>query len=134
MRWLLAVPLSVIALSVAAAAAADAPTAIPFEFVAQDVNPCTGLLQTVTISGTEFVHSHDGRVVGRGERTITTSGGFVGHGTHSFVGNGQVLVFRFTDILSNASGDRLRATAVFVLDLSTGTVRVDAGEVTCLGQ
>jgi hypothetical protein len=133
MRWLLAVSSAVVVLWVAAPAAADPPTAFPFEVVAEDVNPCTGLLQTVTISGTEFIHFHDGSVVGRGERTITTSGGFVGRGTHSFVDNGQVLVFRFADILSSASGDRLRATAVFVLDLATGTVRVDKGEVTCLG-
>jgi hypothetical protein len=98
-----------------------------------DVNPCTGTLQTVTFTGTEFVHDHDGRVVGRGERTITTSDGFVGHGTHSFVGNGQVLMFRLADVLTNGSDDRIRASAVFILDLSTGTVRVDRGELTCLG-
>jgi hypothetical protein len=41
---------------------------------------------------------------------------------------------RFTDILANESGDRFRASFVFVLDLSTGTVRVEKGiEVTCLG-
>jgi hypothetical protein len=133
MRWLPAVFFVFAALWVAAPAAADPPTAIPFELVFSDVNPCTGLTQTVTFTGTEFVHDHDGRVVGRGERTITTSDGFVGHGTHSFVGNGQVLMFRLADILTNGSGDRIRATAVFILDLSTGTVRVDRGEVTCLG-
>jgi hypothetical protein len=133
MRWLPAVLLSVAALWIVVPAAADRPTAFPFELVFTDVNPCTGLLQTVTFSGTEFVHFHDGRVVGRGERTITTSDGFVGHGTHSFVDNGQVLTFRLADILANASGDRIRATSVFILDLSTGTARVDRGEVTCLG-
>lgn len=133
MRWLPAILLSVAALCLAAPAAADPPTAFPFEFVFADVNPCTGVPQTVTISGTEFVHVHDGRVSGRGERTITTSDGFVGHGTHSFVDNGQILMFRAADILTDGSGDRIRATAVFVLDLSTGTVRVDRGEVTCLG-
>ena len=99
-----------------------------------DVNPCTGLIHTVTISETFFAHFHDGRVSGYSERTITTSpSGFVGHGTDSFVFNGQVNVFRLTDILTNASGDRIRARFVFVLDLSTGTVRVEKGELTCLG-
>jgi hypothetical protein len=42
-------------------------------------------------------------------------------------------MFRQTDILTNASGDRVRARAVFVLDLSTDTVRVEGGELTCLG-
>ena len=89
---------------------------------------------TVTFVGTAFVHFHDSRVVVRAERTITTSDGSVGHGTDSFVDNGQVLMFRMTDIMTNASGGyHFRARTVFVLDLSTGTVRIERGELTCLG-
>ena len=132
--WLVAVLLGVVALAFAVPAAADPPTAFPFEFVFDDVNPCTGLIHTVTIAGTTFVHDHDGRIVAYSERTITTSPtGFVGHGTDSDVENGQVVVFRLTDILTNASGDRFRARFVFVLDVSTGTARVEKGELTCLG-
>jgi hypothetical protein len=99
-----------------------------------DVNPCTGLIHTVTIAGTEFVHSHDGRIVAHLKRTITTDPtGFVGHGSESFVDNGQVVRDTLTDILTNPAGDRIRAHFVFVLDLSTDTVRVEKGEVTCLG-
>ena len=125
--------LSVVALAFAAAAAADAPMEFPILDVFEDVNPCTGDLMTVTFVGTTFIHEHGSRVLGRAERTITTSDGFVGHGTDSFVDNGQILVFRLTDILTNPSGDRFRARAVFVLDLSTGTARVDRGGLTCLG-
>jgi hypothetical protein len=125
--------LSVVALAFAAPAAADAPTEFPILDVFDDVNPCTGDLMTVTFVGTTFIHEHGSRVLGRAERTITTSDGFVGHGTDSFVDNGQILVFRLTDILTNPSGDRFRARAVFVLDLSTGTARVDRGGLTCLG-
>jgi hypothetical protein len=84
---------------------------------------------------TFFAHFHDGRVHGHSERTSTTSPtGFVGHGTDSLVDNGQVIKFTQTDILTNASGDRIRARFVFVLDLSTGTVRVLQLEPpTCLG-
>jgi hypothetical protein len=58
----------------------------------------------------------------------------VGHGTDSFVENGQVLRARLTDIMTNeATGQRFRARFVFVLDLRTDTVRVDRGELTCLG-
>jgi hypothetical protein len=88
---------------------------------------------TVTFVGTFFVHEHGSRVVVRGERTITTSDGFVGHGTDSFVDNGQVLMFRQTDIMRNATGDHFRARGLFVLDLSTDTVRVESFELTCLG-
>jgi hypothetical protein len=125
--------LSVVALAFAAPAAADRPTEFPILDVFPDVNPCTGNPMTVTFVGTAYVHFHDGRVVARAQRTITTSDGFVGHGTDNFVDNGQVLVSRLTDIMTNAFGDRFRAQFVFVLDLSTNTVRVERGGLTCLG-
>jgi hypothetical protein len=129
-----AVTLTLVALSFAGPAAADEPSKIPFEFVFDDVNPCTGDIHTVTITGTTLVHSHDGRIVAQSERTITTSPtGFVGHGTDSYVLNDQVEMFRLADIATNPSGDRFMARFVFVIDVSTGTVRVDKFELTCLG-
>jgi hypothetical protein len=114
---------------------ADEPTAIPFEVVFDDVNPCTGKVHTVTIVGTSFVHSHDGRTIVHSDRTISTNPtGFTGHGTDSSVANGNIVMFRLTDILTSPSGDRIRARFVFVLDLSTGAVTVEKGEVTCLGK
>jgi hypothetical protein len=134
MTRLFAVLLGVVALVFAVPAAADPPRAFPFEFVFDDVNPCTGDIHTVTIAGTTLVHDHDGRIVAHSQRTITTSPtGFVGHGTDSYVLNGQVEMFRLTDILTSPSGDRIRARAVIVVDLSTGTVRVEKGGLTCLG-
>jgi hypothetical protein len=133
MRLVLAL-LSVVALAFAAPAAADRPTEEPIFNVFPDVNPCTGNPTRVTFVGTALVHFHGSRVVARAHRTITTSDGFVGHGTDSFVDNGRVLRASLTDILTNATtGDRIRAHFVFVLDLSTGTVRVDRGGLTCLG-
>jgi hypothetical protein len=125
--------LSVVALAFAAPAAADRPMEFPIFDVFEDVNPCTGDDMTVTFTGTFFVHSHGSREIVRGERTITTSDGFVGHGTDSFVDNGQVLVFRQTDIMTNASGEHFRARGLFVLDISTDTVRIESFELTCLG-
>jgi hypothetical protein len=125
--------LSVVALAFAAPAAADPPTPFTFVDVFPDVNPCTGNVMIVTIAVSGFFHEHGSREVARGQRTITTSDGFVGHGTESFVDNGQVVKFRQTDILTNASGDRFRARGVFVLNLRTDTVRVERFELTCLG-
>ena len=124
-----------VALAFAVPAAADAPTEIPFEFVFDDVNPCTGDVHTVTIAGTTTVHEHDGRIVAHSERTITTSPtGFVGRGTDTYVLNGRVEMFSQADILTSPSGDRMRAVFVIVFDLSTGTVRVVAGSgLACLG-
>ena len=123
---------SVVALAFAAPAAADAPAEFTFVDVFPDVNPCTGGPMTVTLTATGFVHEHGSREVAHGERTITTSDGFAGRGTESFVDNGRVVRFRFADIMTNASGDRFRARGVFVADVSTDTVRVDRFELTCL--
>jgi len=134
MKRLLPVLLGLFALVVAAPGAADPPTAFPFEEVFLDVNPCTGDIVTVTIAGADFVHLHDGRLVVRSERTWTASDGSIGHGTGSLVDNGQVIRAAGTDILRNASGGYvIRARSVFVLDISTGMVRVEKVELTCLG-
>jgi hypothetical protein len=134
-RWVTGFVLAAsLLLVVAAPAGADPPTEMgPFVETFDDVNPCTGLVHTVTIAVTFSVHFHDDRIVAHGDRTLSTSSGFVGEGTSSFVDNGQIEMFRFTDILSNDSGNRIRANGVFVVDLSTGTVRVDKFELTCLG-
>jgi hypothetical protein len=133
MKRFLPVLLGLFALAVAAPVAADRPTEFPILDVFPDTNPCTGNPMTVTFVGTGFVHEHGSRVLVRTQRTITTSDGFVGHGTDSFVDNGQVFVFRQTDIMTNASGDRFRARNVVVVDLSTLTLRVERSEFTCLG-
>jgi hypothetical protein len=118
----------------AAPAAADAPTQVSDSVTFVDVNPCTGLNHTVTIAVTGFEHSHDGRLVYRESRTITTQPtGFVGHGTVSIVDNGQIFRGSLTDILKNPDGDRIRVRFVIVTDLSSGTVRVEKGGMTCLG-
>ena len=126
--------LSVVALAFAVPAAADRPTEFPILDVFTDVNPCTGNPMTVTFVGTVSVHFHGSRIVAHAHRTITTSDGFVGHGTDSVVDNGQVFKFRLTDILTNATTrDRFRARDLIVVDLSTETVRVERGGLTCLG-
>jgi hypothetical protein len=131
----LATAVTLVALVFAVPSAADPPTALPFEFVFDDVNPCTGDIHTVTIAGTTYVHKHDGRIVAHSERTIMTSPtGFLGHGRDSYVLNGQVEMFRLTDILTSPSGDRIRAGHVIVFDVASGEVKAFAGDPpTCLG-
>ena len=124
--------LSVVALAVAAPAAAGAPTEFNFVDVFPDVNPCTGGPMMVTLAATGFVHEHGSREVAHGKRTITTSDGFAGRGTESFVLNGQVLKFTFNDMMTNAAGDRFKAHGVVVVDLETDTAKVDRFALTCL--
>ena len=124
--------LSVVALAFAVPAAAGPPVTEVFVDVFDDVNPCTGEVMTVRFDGTAYIHEHGSRVVVRAERTITTSDGFVGRGVDSFVDNGQVVRGQLADILANASGDRFMARSVFVLDLSTDTLRVERFDLICL--
>ena len=134
MRFLVAGVLCLLALSAAAPAAADPPTSASFEETFPDVNPCTGDPMMVTIRIAIFEHSHGSRVVGRGERTITTDDGSVGRGTESFVDNGQIVKYNFTDIMTNALGGyRFRAAGGFVFHIATDTLRVDRFEFDCLG-
>jgi hypothetical protein len=122
-----------LALVVAGPAAADPPIEISVADTFVDIDPCTRQLQEVTIAVTFFVHFHDGVTVARGVRTVTTTGGSVGRGTSSFVLNGNVEVFRFTDLLADDSGNRTRASGLFVVDVASGSIRVDKFSLTCLG-
>jgi hypothetical protein len=124
--------LSVVALAFAGPAAADTPTPFSFTDVFPDINPCTGGPMTVTLMATGFFHEHGSREVAHGMRTITTSDGFAGRGTESFVNNGRILKFSFADMMTNASGDRFRANGVVVIDVATDTARVERFALTCL--
>ena len=122
-----------LALMVAGPAAADPrPIEISDTETFVDIDPCTGQVHEVTIAVTFFVHEHGHVTVARGVRTLTTTAGYVGGGTSSFVLNGNVEVFRFTDLLADGSGNRIRASGVFV-DLASGSLRVDKFSLTCLG-
>jgi hypothetical protein len=98
-----------------------------------EVDPCTGATHDVTFDVTFLVHEHDGRVVARGVRTLSTTLGYRGRGTSSFVSNGRVEMFRFGDMLTDDSGNRIRANGVLVVDLTNDTVRVDRFTLTCVG-
>ena len=67
----------------AVTASAGPPTVQHFQDTFVDVNPCTGLLHTVTIDVTLYFVSP---VLGRGTHEITTSSGFVGRGVETEVG------------------------------------------------
>jgi hypothetical protein len=128
---LLAVPLIFMGVG---PADADPPTeeVQPLD-VFEDVNPCTGLTNTVTIATTFSVHDHQGTEVVTSDSVLSTSAGFSGQGTGSFTGNSQVERFHFIDMLTNDEGDRIQAKGVFVLDRSTDTVRVERFELVCVG-
>jgi len=114
--------------------AASAPIEVPIFIQFDGVNPCSGLIHTITITGTALIHEH----VAHSQVTITTSSGFVGRGTETDVDNGNIATLTLNHMLTNDSGDRIRAHLLLILDLSTTppTVRVMKGtfdEVICVG-
>jgi hypothetical protein len=109
-------------------AAADAPTVRHFQDVFDDVNPCTGLLHTVTIDVTAYStvpgHHH-------ATRTITTSSGFVGRGEE--VGLLHDDTFLLNDILVNAeTGQRIHAHVIVVQNPATSEPQVFRQTFTCI--
>ena len=135
MKKLLIAPLlaAMLVLSGAGSAMAERPFTIPVEETFVDIDPCTGLEFEVTLAATFYVHEHEGVIAARGVRTITTSSGYAGTGTSSFVLNESVEMFRLSDVLANDSGDRIRASVVFVDHFRSGSVRIDRFTLECLG-
>jgi hypothetical protein len=122
-----------IVVGLASPAAADPPTVEYFSDTFEDVNPCTGEQHTVTIELAESQHFHGDNFIGIGTTTITTEPtGFTGHGTTTFVVTQGAEVFRHVDILTDAAGNRIMASVVFVMDPATGDIRVEDGDLTCV--
>jgi hypothetical protein len=110
-------------------AAGDAPTSFKFQDSFVGVSPCTGLDQTVTVTGTFYVYERG--VHGLSHRlphTVTTSDGFSGKGIEVSVDHDSVFVIR--DVLTNDAGQKMFAQLVFVQD-ANGTPRVERFEVRC---
>lgn len=133
MRWFLSSVLSALLVGVLApAAVADPPSVDSEELTFEAVNPCTDNVHIWTITATFLEHDHDGRLVVRAESTISTSDGYAGRETFSFVDNEQTLLFRFNNVLTNDAGSLIRRRALFVADPS-GTFRVEVEELaTCV--
>ena len=113
-----------------AVAAGDPPLAFPFEetFVAE--NPCTGLDDTVTVTGTFYVYERGVHGLShRLDRTVTTSSGFSGHGTEISIDHDRIFIVH--DVLTNGAGEHQLADLVFVQD-AEGTVRVERFTITCV--
>jgi hypothetical protein len=107
--------------------AANAPIPFPFFDQFDDLNPCTGLFHTITVTGTQWRHEHNNNLVVREKSTITTSDGFEGKVSATDVTNfsgANVYKSTFNSMLTHPDGAKIRAHFVLVVDLETGTVRV----------
>ena len=112
-------------------AAATAPLAIPFYQQFTDLNPCTGLVHTITVTGTLYLQDNNGAFVIRVDRSISTSSGYEGSGRFVSVTNGSVMTVMLGDRLVSGSGSVIDAGFHLVVDLSDGSVKHLKGGVTC---
>jgi len=125
--------LTAVLMMLVATSAAQSPVRIPFKISFQDTDPCTGAPMTVTIQGITFVRDINGRVVNTSHTLNSTDTGYAGHGTDTLVVNGQNNIFRQIGILTNdATGHQFVARAAFLLDLSTGVVKLQSVDLSCV--
>ena len=118
-------------LAFSAPAFADRPTEVPVLDVFTGVNACTGLEETVTVSGTIFRHFHGDQENHHFAQTITTSSGYIGRGTE--VGILHERIFVVNAMLTNdATGERISLHFVGIHDAS-GEFRVFRFASECLG-
>ena len=118
------------------AQATSAPISWPFFNQFDDVNPCTGETNTITLTGTTWWDGHNNNWVARTRVTATTSDGFEGSGHSTEVGiSAGATLYKTTanNMLTHPSGAKLRAHYVFLLDWGTATVRLDKSWETCVG-
>lgn len=110
-----------------------APEPVPFAGMMSFVNPCTGLPDTVTISGTLWIH--DVAVVVRSESTLVTASGFEGERHRTIVEkDGKIFKVSLNGMMASASGDRIRIHFILLIDLAAGTTRVlQGGAPACIG-
>ena len=115
-------------------AAADAPISITDSFTFEDVDPCTGEMDAITINVDVSLHVHGEREVVSIARTGTTTSGYTMiAGTESFVFNGNVARAALTDQWRNDDGSKFKAQGTFVFNLRKGELLVDRFSLTCLG-
>ena len=121
---------------VGASAAADEPTVSEFTEIFDDVDPCTGEVQTVTIHLEVREHlDHPNNFVATASQTGFTSAGYVmvaGHVHFDANRNGEHFVIANT--WGNPdTGDRFGAHVLVVFNARQGELKFDAGRLQCLG-
>ena len=118
-----------VALVGAVTASADPPTVRHFQDTFVDVNPCTGLLHTVTIDVTLYFVSP---VLNRGTHEITTSSGFVGRGVETEVGPNDEMFLLNDTLVNPETGQRAHAQFIVVTNPATGELQVFRQTLTCI--
>ena len=132
---MMAAALTVLLAVMMSPASADQPTVVTINFPPfEDVNPCTGLLHTVNISLTRFIHDgHNNNFVVHVERTGFTDSGYTMFSGHlQLVDNAQVLISSFKDLWRNDDGSIFEAARTLIVNENQGEIQVDEGGLRCI--
>lgn len=119
----------------ASTASADPTRTEEFSFSFEDINPCTGELQIVTLNFVDSIHEHANNFLFTTRRSGTTSDGSVMQsGTESFVDNGRVVRGHFMDNWINpTTGARFQVHGVFVFNINRMEPKVERFSLRCVG-
>jgi hypothetical protein len=131
----MAVALAVFLAVIVAPGSADQPTVITVNVAPfTDVNPCTGLLHTVNISLTIFLHDgHNNNVVQHVDRSGFTDSGYeMFSGQSQSVNNGHVITAHFRDLWRNDEGSIFEAAGRLKVNLNQGVVQINEAGLRCI--
>jgi hypothetical protein len=133
MRLILVGVIAAASLIFAAPAGADKPLIIEDSFTFTDVNPCTELVDEITIEVVVSIHNHKNNNVATIKRTgFTDSGYTMEHSNETQVRNKGGAHFRFNDVWTNDEGSKFTVKGVFVENANKGEVVVDRFTFNCL--
>ena len=98
-----------------------------------DIDPCTGQLQEVTLTGYAYLHEHRNNFVFRVERAgFTNSGYILFSGSLREASNGHSYQFFFNDRWRAEDGRMMQVAGNFVFNLNTSEVKVDKFVFRCI--
>jgi len=114
-------------------ASADAPITFEEVVVFEDVNPCSGEVQEITIIFSVRIHEHRNNFVGTAQRSGTTSDGWVMvSGNDSFVENRGGARGHFNDIWLSPDGAKFQANGMFNFNANKNEATVERLTLRCI--
>jgi hypothetical protein len=116
-------------------AVADRPIGFPVDSdTFWDIDPCTGQLQEVTLTGYAYLHEHRNNIVFKLKRAgFTNSGYTLFSGNYRELFNENAYHVLFNDMWRADDGRKMQVSGKFILNLNTGEVQLDKFVFRCIG-
>lgn len=100
-----------------------------------DLDPCTGLDQEITLYFTGYLHVHKKNFVLMVDRSGESDAGyymFSGNELQTFNTVNQIFRYNFVDMWRNVDGRLWQVRGLFMIDETTGDVKLDKFSFKCL--